>query len=125
KIESSATPTIGSKRSPDANNGVGSDDGGASDVKKSRTEKSDASDSPKVSSAAPASSAPITTNSGASRGYFPAQMHVTTDEVRLKAREMIQSALEVGKDSLVSVLSFAPKRPAQQHFYTLMHELQS
>ncbi|TPP59684.1 Transcription elongation factor S-II [Fasciola gigantica] len=96
KVESSATPTIASKRSPDANNGVGSDDGGASEVKRARPEKVEANDSPKVPSTAPATSTMNTTNSGASRGYFPAQMHVTTDEVRLKAREMIQSALEVG-----------------------------
>ncbi|TPP56598.1 RNA polymerase II elongation factor [Fasciola gigantica] len=96
KVESSATPTIASKRLSNANNGVGSDDGGASEVKRARPEEVEANDSPKVSSTDPADSTMNTTNSGASEGYFPAQMHVTTDEVRLKARQMIQSALKVG-----------------------------
>ncbi|KAA0185247.1 hypothetical protein FBUS_11745, partial [Fasciolopsis buskii] len=96
KVESSATPPVASKRSPDANNGVGSDDGGPSEVKRSRPDKVEVSDSPKAPATTAAASTTNTTNSNASRGYFPAQMHVTTDEVRLKAREMIQSALEVG-----------------------------
>ncbi|KAF5396248.1 Transcription elongation factor S-II, partial [Paragonimus heterotremus] len=81
KVESSGASNVNTKRSPDSKNGVGSDDGGPSDVKRSRTEKSE----PVEATVPPAS-----------RGYFPMQTMTTTDQFRLKAREMLQSALECG-----------------------------
>ncbi|KAF7232858.1 hypothetical protein EG68_10030 [Paragonimus skrjabini miyazakii] len=81
KVESSGASNVNTKRSPDSKNGVGSDDGGPSEVKRSRTEKSE----PVESTIPPAS-----------RGYFPVQTMTTTDQFRLKAREMLQSALECG-----------------------------
>ncbi|KER28881.1 hypothetical protein T265_04351 [Opisthorchis viverrini] len=80
KVEPS-TPNAGMKRSPDTSNGVASDDGGPSDTKHSRIEKTE-----------PVEPAPVPV----SRGYFPVHTMTTTDQFRLKAREMIQSALECG-----------------------------
>ncbi|KAG5443167.1 Transcription elongation factor A protein 1 [Clonorchis sinensis] len=80
KVEPS-TPNAGMKRSPDTSNGVTSDDGGPSDTKHSRVEKTE-----------PVEPAPVPV----SRGYFPVHTMTTTDQFRLKAREMIQSALECG-----------------------------
>lgn len=80
--DGSSTPSATSKRSPDANNGIVSDDGGPSDNKRFRSSHIDKAETNET----------VQTN----RGYFPVTTWATTDQVRLKAREMLQSALNSG-----------------------------
>ncbi|CAH8618114.1 unnamed protein product [Schistosoma intercalatum] len=69
------------KHSPESNNYNVCDDGGPQEAKRSRpSEKKESTE----------------LSGNASRGFFPVHTLTTTDQVRLKAREMLQSALESG-----------------------------
>lgn len=76
------------KRSPESN-GVASDDGGPTEIKRVRTGTEDKTGSQEYHAA----DAPLP-NTG--RGYFQAHSMVTSDPFRSKAREMLQTALECG-----------------------------
>ncbi|CAL8076137.1 unnamed protein product [Calicophoron daubneyi] len=82
KNDTAVAANSSAKRSPDAGSGTGAEDG-PSESKKPRGGASEKNET---------SEASVPT----SRGFFPVQTHTTTDPVRLKAREMIQSALECG-----------------------------
>ncbi|KAH8863374.1 Transcription elongation factor A protein 1 [Schistosoma japonicum] len=89
-VPAPCTNTVGStnnggngniKHSPELSTYVGSDDSGPQDAKRSRpSEKKE----------------PTEPSGNASRGFFPVHTLTTNDQVRLKAREMLQSALESG-----------------------------
>ncbi|VDO98512.1 unnamed protein product [Schistosoma margrebowiei] len=78
------------KYSPESNNYNVCDDGGPQEAKRSRpSEKKESTE----------------LSGNASRGFFPVHTLTTTDQVRLKAREMLQSALESGKSSIYDLFN--------------------